>query len=88
MAAQKAAVFSSSSVWQVQAIVTRKKEWMKAMALDTKTGLDPEGGGIKVRAAQGLDAASYFVTGYWIWSKIIENLAVIDYDYNDCQLLR
>ncbi|CAD6576905.1 MAG: hypothetical protein CYPHOPRED_006121 [Cyphobasidiales sp. Tagirdzhanova-0007] len=87
---QDTAQFFRKRVWgggsMVQAIVTRKKEWMKAMALDTKTGLDPEGGGIKVRAAQGLDAASYFVTGYWIWSKIIENLAVIDYDYNDLSL--
>lgn len=56
---------------------------MKAMALDPETGLDPEGA--KVRSAQGLDAASYFVTGYWIWSKIIENLAAIDYDHNDCE---
>jgi hypothetical protein len=70
---------------QVQAIVTRKKEWLRAIALDSKTGLDPTDSGIKVRAAQGLDAASYFVTGYWIWSKIIENLAAIDYDYNDCE---
>ena len=72
---------------QVQAIVTRKQQWLKAIALDSKTGLDPTDSGIKVRAAQGLDAASYFVTGYWIWSKIIENLAAIDYDYNDCEPL-
>lgn len=68
----------------VQSIVTRKAEWIKAMSLDTKTGLDPDG--VKVRSAQGLDAASYFITGYWIWSKIIENLAAIDYDYNDLSL--
>lgn len=54
------------------------------MTLDPVTGMDTEG--VKVRSAQGLDAASYFITGYWIWSKIIENLAVIDYDYNDLSL--
>lgn len=54
------------------------------MSLDPVTGLDAEGA--KVRSAQGLDAASYFITGYWIWSKIIENLAAIDYDYNDLSL--
>ena len=69
---------------QIQAIVTRKQEWIKAMSLDPVTGLDGEGS--KIRSAQGLDAASYFITGYWIWSKIIENLAVIDYDYNDLSL--
>ena len=52
----------------MQAIVTRKQKWMRAMALDPRTGLDPPGG-VKVRAAQGLDAASYFVTGYWIWGS-------------------
>lgn len=58
----------------VSAIVTRKQQWLKAMALDPITGLDPEGTGVKVRAAQGLDAASYFVTGYWVWSKVIESM--------------
>ncbi len=35
-------------------------------------GLDPDG--VRVRAAQGIDAADYFVPGYWVWAKIIENL--------------
>lgn len=68
----------------VQAVVTRKQQWIKALSLDPVTGLDPPG--VKVRSAQGLDAASYFITGYWIWSKIIENLAAIGYDYNDLSL--
>lgn len=46
--------------------------------LDKDTGLDPPG--IKLRAAQGFDATDFFVTGYWIWNKIIENLASIGYD--------
>lgn len=46
--------------------------------LDKKTGLDPPG--IKLRAAQGFDAADFFITGYWIWNKILENLATIGYD--------
>jgi len=29
---------------------------------------------------QGFGAADFFVTGYWIWSKILENLASIGYD--------
>lgn len=47
--------------------------------LDKYTGLDPPGG-IKLRAAQGFDAADFFITGYWIWNKILENLATIGYD--------
>jgi phospholipid:diacylglycerol acyltransferase len=46
--------------------------------LDKDTGLDPPG--VKLRAAQGFDAADFFITGYWIWNKILENLATIGYD--------
>jgi phospholipid:diacylglycerol acyltransferase len=46
--------------------------------LDKLTGLDPPG--VKVRAAQGFDATDFFITGYWIWNKILENLATIGYD--------
>jgi hypothetical protein len=38
-----------------------------------ETGLDPAD--IKVRAAQGFEAADYVVGGYWVWAKLIENLA-------------
>jgi hypothetical protein len=38
----------------MRAIVTRKKEWIRAMSLDEDTGLDLPG--VKVRSAQGLDA--------------------------------
>lgn len=49
--------------------------------LDEETGLDPPG--IKLRAAQGFDATDFFITGYWIWNKILENLATIGYDPNN-----
>ncbi|KAJ1849812.1 phospholipid:diacylglycerol acyltransferase, partial [Coemansia sp. RSA 2703] len=58
-----------------KAILLDKECWVQHMMLDKKTGLDPPG--IKLRAAKGLDAADYFITGYWIWGKIIENLAVL-----------
>ncbi|CAO1636915.1 unnamed protein product [Sympodiomycopsis kandeliae] len=64
----------------MRTVVLEKDLWIKHLSLDPQTGLDPPG--IKVRAAEGMDAASYFVSGYWIWSKIIENLAVIGYDPN------
>ncbi|PHH73029.1 hypothetical protein CDD83_4824 [Cordyceps sp. RAO-2017] len=46
--------------------------------LDKHTGLDPPM--VKLRAAQGFDATDFFITGYWIWNKIFENLATIGYD--------
>jgi phospholipid:diacylglycerol acyltransferase len=52
--------------------------------LDPITGLDPPD--VKVRSAQGIDAASSFVQGFWIWSKIVENMAVIGYDTNNLLL--
>lgn len=73
------------------------------MMLDPDTGLDPPD--VKIRAAKGINAASTFIQGYWIWygphkvfifcltpninfnrSKIVENLAVINYDTNNLHL--
>jgi len=48
------------------------------MSLSPETGLDPPD--IKVRSAQGFEAADYVVGGYYVWSKVIENLADIGYD--------
>ncbi|KAI9740808.1 MAG: hypothetical protein M1818_004413 [Claussenomyces sp. TS43310] len=62
----------------MRALVTDKEAWKRHIMLDKYTGLDPPG--IKLRAAQGFDAADFFITGYWIWSKILENLATIGYD--------
>ncbi|KAG8898286.1 hypothetical protein FRB99_007546 [Tulasnella sp. 403] len=68
----------------IRAVVTERDRWIAALMLDPETGLDPPG--VKVRPAQGLDAASTFIPGYWIWSKVIENLACINYDTNNLEL--
>lgn len=62
----------------MRALVLDKEGWKRHIMLDKITGLDPKG--IKLRAAQGFDAADFFITGYWIWNKILENLATIGYD--------
>lgn len=62
----------------MRALVLDKAEWKNHVMLDKETGLDPPG--IKLRAAQGFDATDFFITGYWIWNKILENLATIGYD--------
>ncbi|KAF2670994.1 Phospholipid:diacylglycerol acyltransferase [Microthyrium microscopicum] len=62
----------------MRALVMDKTSWKRHIMLDEVTGLDPPG--IKLRAAQGFDATDFFITGYWIWNKILENLATIGYD--------
>ncbi|ORZ11249.1 Lecithin:cholesterol/phospholipid:diacylglycerol acyltransferase, partial [Absidia repens] len=62
----------------IQLIITNKSAWFELMKLDPTTGLDPEG--IKLRAAEGFDAAEYVLPGYWIWSKVLKNLSAIGYD--------
>ncbi|KAF2876695.1 phospholipid:diacylglycerol acyltransferas-like protein [Massariosphaeria phaeospora] len=62
----------------MRSLVLDKAGWKKHIMLDKKTGMDPPG--IKLRAAQGFDATDFFITGYWIWNKILENLATIGYD--------
>ncbi|CDZ96443.1 phospholipid:diacylglycerol acyltransferase [Phaffia rhodozyma] len=72
------------SASMIRAVLSDKETWMQALALDPVTGLDPVGH--KVRASQGFDAASQFIQGYWIWAKIIENLAPLNYDSNNLEL--
>ncbi|CAM1503681.1 Fc.00g012720.m01.CDS01 [Cosmosporella sp. VM-42] len=62
----------------MRALVTDKEVWKKHIMLDKRTGLDPPQ--VKLRAAQGFDATDFFITGYWIWNKLLENLASIGYD--------
>lgn len=62
----------------MRALVLDKEIWKKHIMLDKQTGLDPPT--VKLRAAQGFDATDFFITGYWIWNKIFENLATIGYD--------
>lgn len=57
----------------MRALVLDKENWKIHIMLDKRTGLDPPG--IKLRAAQGFEAADVFITGYWVWAKILENLA-------------
>ncbi|KAJ3570900.1 hypothetical protein NP233_g4095 [Leucocoprinus birnbaumii] len=68
----------------VSQVTFNKEKWIAAMMLDPVTGLDPPD--VKIRAAEGIDAASMFIQGYWIWSKIIENMAVVNYDTNNLYL--
>jgi hypothetical protein len=61
--------FFRQKVWggfgMLSQVTFNRDKWMAAMMLDPGTGIDPPG--VKVRAAEGLDAASSFIQGYWIW---------------------
>lgn len=64
----------------IRMMLLDKACWLKHIMLDPETGLDPPD--FKIRAAQGIEAADFFITGYWIWNKIIENLSALGYDPN------
>ncbi|KAF8222646.1 phospholipid/diacylglycerol acyltransferase [Tricholoma matsutake] len=65
-------------------VTFNREKWIAAMMLDPVTGLDPPD--VKIRATEGINAATSFIQGYWIWSKIVENLAVVNYDTNNLDL--
>ena len=54
--------------------------WVQHMKLDSVCK-DPEG--IRVRAAQGLESSDFILPGFWVWSKIIQNLAEVGYDHKN-----
>ncbi|KAI8077933.1 Lecithin:cholesterol acyltransferase-domain-containing protein [Gilbertella persicaria] len=64
----------------IRSVLLDKESWTEHIMLDPITGLDPPD--YKVRAVHGVEAADYFITGYWVWAKVIENLATIGYDTN------
>jgi len=61
-----------------RAVVTNVSCWLDHMSLDPETGLDSAGH--EVRAAEGFAGADYFVPGYWLWAKVLENFAAVGYD--------
>lgn len=69
------------SIFMLKTMIFDKKCWLKALKLDEKTGLDPKG--FKLRAVGGFEATDFFIPGYWIWNKILNNLGVLGYDSNN-----
>ncbi|KAL3230568.1 Phospholipid:diacylglycerol acyltransferase [Nakaseomyces bracarensis] len=68
------------SFYMLRTMVMDKVCWLKHVKLDPLTGLDPPN--FTLRAAQGFESSDFFIAGYWIWNKVLENLAVIGYDPN------
>ncbi|CEG44972.1 phospholipid-diacylglycerol acyltransferase plh1 [Plasmopara halstedii] len=65
----------------LQQFMMNQKCWLEHMMLNRSSGMDPNG--IKLRAAKGLEAADYLIGGFWVWGKLVENLAEIGYDSNN-----
>jgi len=66
------------SLTMAQSFFADRNCWRKHLSLDRRSGLDPEG--IRLRAAHGFDAADYFIATFWVFAKLIENLADVGYD--------
>ena len=49
--------------------------------------MDPAGGEIKVRPQTGFEAADYFISGFWILSKLIQSLADVGYDPSNMDMI-
>ncbi|CUG85411.1 phospholipid:diacylglycerol acyltransferase-like, putative [Bodo saltans] len=54
--------------------------FLRHFSLDPRTAGDPEG--VKVRPDSSFSSADYLVFGFWVWAKLIVNLADIGYDPN------
>lgn len=57
----------------ISQVTFNRDKWIAALMLDPVTGLDPPG--VKVRAAEGIDAASSFIQGFWLWWVAARRLA-------------
>lgn len=68
------------SFYMLRTMFLDKICWLKHVKLDPITGLDPAN--FTLRAAQGFESSDFFVAGYWIWNKVIENLGAIGYNPN------
>lgn len=68
------------SFYMLRTMVLDKVCWLKHVKLDPETGLDPPN--FTLRAAQGFESSDFFIAGYWIWNKVLQNLGVVGYDPN------
>lgn len=58
--------------------------YLRHFSLDPQTAGDPAG--VKVRPDSSFSSADYLVYGFWVWAKMILNLADIGYDPNSMHI--
>ncbi|GET86364.1 phospholipid:diacylglycerol acyltransferase, putative [Leishmania tarentolae] len=59
--------------------------WLDMFSMSKTTGMDRND--TKVRAGTGFASVDYFVPGYWVWAKVLINLADIGYDPQNMAVL-
>ncbi|CAF3251302.1 unnamed protein product [Rotaria socialis] len=67
-----------TSMQMVDSISRDHQCWLKHISLNLTNWRDPDS--IRLRPVLGWAAADYVFPGYWLWSKVIQNLADIGYD--------
>ncbi|KAL7578474.1 hypothetical protein ACA910_011543 [Epithemia clementina (nom. ined.)] len=67
-----------TAVASVQQLLTDRDCWRQHMKLDPSTGQDYRNE-IKLRPAAGFGAIDYFLANYWVFGKLIQNLADVGY---------
>lgn len=60
-----------------RSFLVERECWKAHMMLDPITGEDPDD--IRVRASEGFAATDYFMANYWVFAKMVENLAEVGY---------
>jgi len=79
------------TVSMFQSLLSDPDCWIRHLALNATTGLDPLqrpdfNRSIRVRPSQGFESADFFLGGYWLWGLMIEALADIGYDLNSMHM--
>ncbi len=68
----------------LKTVLMDKVCWMDHLRVNPLTGADPPG--IRIRPAQGLEAADFLLPGFWVWAKIIAGLAEVGYDHTNLHM--
>ena len=72
------------STTMVQNFLVDRECWARHLRLNTDNGMDPSG--VKLRAASGFESADILIGNYWVWSRIIMNLADVGYDSSNMEM--
>jgi phospholipid:diacylglycerol acyltransferase len=69
----------------MQSFFTDNECWRQHLSLDPNTGKDPQN--IRLRSAQGFEAADYIMSTFWVWGPMIDNLADLGYDASNMMMM-
>ena len=68
-----------------RSFATDSECWKVHLSLDARTGKDPEG--IRLRPSQGFEAADFWTSAFWVWDRVIRNLAAVGYDGSNMDMV-